>query len=67
MECWHTAVYSETYVTCTLDALGEVPEVEDVVRLGRCGEKVSAHTSIDFHTGKPREKERKSNTVDSNL
>ena len=67
MECWHTAVYSETYVTCTLDALGEVPEVEDVVRLGRCGEKVSAHTSIDFHTEKPREKERKSNTVDSDL
>ena len=54
-----TAVYTETHVTCTLDALGEVPEVEDVVRLGRRGEKVSAHTSIDFHTG--RERRRREN------
>ena len=49
-----TAIYTETHVTCTLDALGEVPEVEDIVRLGRCGEKISAHTSIDFHTGRAR-------------
>lgn len=49
-----TAAYTETHVTCTLDALGEVPEVEDVVRLCRRGEKVSAHTSIDFHTGRER-------------
>ncbi len=36
----------------TLNALGEVPEVEDVVRLGRSGQEVGTHTSIDLSTGR---------------
>ena len=35
----------------TLYALGEVSEVEEVVGLGRSGEEVRAHASIDLHTG----------------
>ena len=35
----------------TLYALGEVPEVEEVVGLGRGGEEVRAHASIDLHAG----------------
>ena len=33
----------------TLDTLGEVAQVEDVVRLGRSGQEVGAHAEIDIH------------------
>ena len=32
-------------------ALGEVPEVEQVVGLGRGGEEVCTHAAIDLHAG----------------
>lgn len=35
----------------TLDTLGEVPEVEDIVGLCWCGQEVCAHTSINLRAG----------------
>ena len=36
---------------CTLDALGQISEVEDVVRLGGRGQQVGAHAEVDFDGG----------------
>ena len=36
----------------TLDTLGEVAEVEDVVGLGGRGQEVGAHAEIDVHSGR---------------
>lgn len=33
----------------TLDTLGKISKVEDVVRLGRCGQEVQAQTVVDLH------------------
>ena len=44
--------YARSASVLTLDALGEVPEVEDVVRLGWGGQQVSAHAAIDLNTGR---------------
>ena len=35
----------------TLNALGEISEVEEVVRLGRSGEEVGAHPPVYLHAG----------------
>lgn len=33
----------------TLDTLGKIPKIEDVVRLGWCGQQVQAQTVVDLH------------------
>ena len=33
----------------TLNTLGQISQVEDVVRLGRCWQEVGAHPEVDLH------------------
>ena len=52
----HAYTHTHTH-TLTLDTLGQVPEVEDIVRLGWSGQEVSTHTTIDLNTAAPPHKQ----------